>query len=186
MILGDTLLHGPELGKALRRCLKPEGVTVITRKVEDPRRYGVVGFADASDLVVSIEEKPNEPKSEYALTGLAFCNNAAVKIAEAVRPSIRGEHELPDVYAEFMDEGRLHGKRLAEDTAWLNTGTVASLSEASEFVKDVVSLGGQVGSPEETAWRKGFITESQLYKLGQELSTTEYGQHLLRLVASSS
>lgn len=157
-----------------------DGVTVFALKVADPRQYGVVEF-NTNGLATSIEEKPENPRSPYAVVGLSVCENAAINIAKAVTPSVRGEHEITDVYESYMHANKLHIEVLGEDVTWFDTGTLDSLTRASEFVRENIAAGHEVGCPEEAAWRQGLIDDKQLRQLGKSLSTSEYGQYLLGL-----
>jgi len=181
MALGDNIFHGSELGRALRRHTDVDGGTVFGYQVADPERYGVVDF-DENMNAVSVEEKPVNPKSNYALVGLYFFDNEVVEIAKNVQPSARGELEIPSVMDVYLKRGKLQVEVLDRGSAWLDTGTFASMMDASNFVQimeDRTSL--KLGCVEEVAWRQGFINDDQLYQLAEPLKKSGYGEYLLRL-----
>ncbi len=182
MVLGDNIFHGSELGKALARHNDVDGGTVFAYQVADPARYGIVEF-DENMQAVSVEEKPAEPKSNYALVGLYFFDNNVVEIAKNVQPSARGELEIPSVMDAYLKKGKLQVEILDRGSAWLDTGTFASMMDASNFVQimeDRTSL--KLGCVEEVAWRQGFITSEQLATLAEPLKKSGYGEYLLRLL----
>jgi glucose-1-phosphate thymidylyltransferase len=182
MILGDNIFYGLGLGTRLKEHTDPDGGAVFAYHVADPERYGVVEF-DARNRVVSIEEKPERPKSRYAVVGLYFYDNDVVDIAANVRPSARGELEITDVNREYLRRGRLRVGVLDRGTAWLDTGTFDSLVQAAEFVRVIEKRQGlRIGSPEEVAWREGFIDDAQLRRLAEPLEKSGYGTYLLSLL----
>lgn len=183
LILGDNIFFGQGLDSLLDAAMRrEEGATVFAYHVSDPARYGVVEFNEQG-RALSIEEKPAEPRSNYAVTGLYFYDNRIVDAARAVKPSARGELEITDVNNMYLAEGRLHVARMGRGIAWLDTGTHDSLLAAANFVQAVQSRQGlKVASPEEIAWRKGFIDADQLRDLARPLCKSGYGQYLLELV----
>lgn len=182
LILGDNIFYRSEMSKLLQECIDPEGGVVFAYQVNDPERYGVVEF-DAEFNAISIEEKPEKPKSNYAVPGLYFYNNSVVRIAEELKPSARGEYEITDVNRYYLEQNNLKVKVFGRGTAWLDTGTFESLHDASEFVRVIEKRQGwKVGCIEEIAWRKGFIDRTQLLKLAAEVEKSGYGQYLKRIV----
>jgi glucose-1-phosphate thymidylyltransferase len=182
MVLGDNIFHGQGLGDQLKQHADPDGGAVFAYHVSDPERYGVVEF-DATRTAVSIEEKPERPKSKYAVVGLYFYDNEVVEIAKATKPSPRGEIEITDVNREYLRRGKLKVGVLDRGTAWLDTGTFNSLMQAAEFVRIVEERQGlRIGSPEEVAWREGFIDDAQLRGLADPLVKSGYGGYLLSLL----
>jgi len=183
LILGDNIFHGHGLIDTLQRAAKQEaGATVFGYYVQDPERYGVVEF-DADGQAVSIEEKPVQPKSNYAVTGLYFYDNSVVEIAKQIKPSPRGELEITDVNNVYLHRGQLRVERLGRGSAWLDTGTHDSLLDAAIFIRVLEKRQGQkVASPEETAFRMGFIDGEQLKELAQPLVKSGYGTYLLRVL----
>ncbi|MCW3009239.1 MAG: glucose-phosphate thymidylyltransferase [Solirubrobacterales bacterium] len=182
MVLGDNIFHGQGLGDQLKQHSNPEGGAVFAYHVSDPERYGVVEF-DATRTAISIEEKPDRPKSRYAVVGLYFYDNEVVEIAKATKPSPRGEIEITDVNREYLSRGTLKVGVLDRGTAWLDTGTFNSLMQAAEFVRIVEERQGlRIGSPEEVAWREGFIDDGQLRSIAQPLVKSGYGEYLLSLL----
>jgi glucose-1-phosphate thymidylyltransferase len=184
LVLGDNLFHGQEFGRDLKRAsARAEGATVFAYPVHDPERYGVVEF-DASGRAISLEEKPSQPKSRYAVTGLYFYDTEVVPIARDLKPSARGELEITDLNRVYLERGRLDVHLLGRGHAWLDTGTHESLLEAGQFIQTVERRQGlRIGSPEEVAWRNGWIDDEQLRALGAELGKSSYGQYLARLPA---
>jgi len=182
LILGDNIFYGAGLGGLLLENNNPEGGVVFAYHVSDPERYGVVEF-DASGKVLSIEEKPKQPKSNYAVPGLYFYDNSVVDIAKNLTPSPRGEYEITDVNKKYLEQGKLKVGILQRGTAWLDTGTFASLTQAGQFVHVIEERQGlKVGCIEEVAFRMGFINGEQLKNLAEPLLKSGYGQYLLNLV----
>jgi len=182
LVLGDNLFHGQELGRELEKAAtRTEGATVFAYPVNDPERYGVVAF-DESGRAISLEEKPAQPKSRYAVTGLYFYDRDVVSIARSLKPSPRGELEITDLNRVYLERGSLDVHVLGRGHAWLDTGTHESLIEAGLFIQTVERRQGlRIGSPEEVAWRKGWIDDAQLAVLARELGKSSYGQYLARL-----
>jgi glucose-1-phosphate thymidylyltransferase len=182
MILGDNIFYGYGLGAQLKELTDPDGGAVFAYHVADPERYGVVEFDGASNAV-SIEEKPERPKSNYAVVGLYFYDNDVVDIARRVTPSARGEIEITDVNREYLRRGKLRVGVLDRGTAWLDTGTFDSLMQAAEFVRVIEERQGlRIGSPEEIAWREGFIDDAALRALAEPLVKSGYGEYLIKLL----
>jgi glucose-1-phosphate thymidylyltransferase len=182
MILGDNIFYGYGLGAQLKELTHPDGGAVFAYHVADPERYGVVEF-DGDRNAVSIEEKPAAPKSNYAVVGLYFYDNDVVEIAASVQPSARGEIEITDVNREYLRRGRLRVGVLDRGTAWLDTGTFDSLMQAAEFVRVIEERQGlKIGSPEEIAWREGFIDDAALRTLAEPLVKSGYGEYLMGLL----
>ena len=182
LVLGDNIFYGPGMGTRLSRFRGLDGAAVFAYRVADPAAYGVVEF-DADGRVLSIEEKPPHPKSPYAVPGIYFYDNDVVDIARALRPSSRGEYEITDVNAAYLSQGRLRVEVLPRGTAWLDTGTVDSLSEATEFVRTIERRQSlKVGAPEEVAWRQGWLDDDRLRERGEELRKSGYGEYLLGLI----
>jgi len=182
LILGDNVFFGVDMTRTLKQAQNElNGATIFGYPVKDARAFGVVEF-DENRNVVSIEEKPEHPKSNYAVPGLYFYDNRVVEIAKNVKPSHRGEIEITSVNNAYLEMGQLKVQLLGRGMAWLDTGTPMGMLKASEFVEAVQSRQGfYVSCIEEIAWRRGFITTEQLHKLGKELSMTEYGQYILSL-----
>ena len=183
LVLGDNIFYGHDLQKQLEAAVvKESGATVFAYHVQDPERYGVVEF-DKAGKAISLEEKPLEPKSNYAVTGLYFYDNSVVKMAKGLKPSKRGEYEITDINRIYMEEGRLQVAMMGRGYAWLDTGTHQSLIEASNFIQTIeMRQGLKVACPEEIAFRKGFITAEQVRVLAAPLSKNNYGQYLLKMV----
>jgi len=182
LVLGDNIFHGPGLGSTLQRFNAVDGAAIFAYRVADPTAYGVVEF-DADGKAISLEEKPAQPKSNYAVPGLYFYDNDVVEIARNLKPSARGEYEITDVNRHYLEAGRLNVGVLQRGTAWLDTGTFDSLIDASQFVQTVVHRQGMsIGSPEEVAWRMGFLTDDELRVRAEALTKSGYGQYLLRLL----
>lgn len=182
LVLGDNIFYGPGMGAQLGRFSEVAGGSIFGYWVADPRSYGVVEF-DAEGNVISLEEKPSKPKSSYAVPGLYFYGNDVIDIAKNLQPSPRGELEITDVNRVYLEENRLHVEILPRGTAWLDTGTFDSLNDASNFVRTVESRQGlKIGSPEETAWRQGFLSDEELRDRAERLVKSGYGQYLLGLL----
>ena len=182
LVLGDNIFFGAHMQELLRSNTTPDGGVVFAYHVSDPERYGVVEF-DADLKALSIEEKPLEPKSNYAVPGLYFYDNSVVEIAKNIQPSARGEYEITDVNKEYLKQGKLKVGILSRGTAWLDTGTFASLMQAGQFVQVLEERQGlKVGCIEEIAWRQGFISADQLKVVAEPLRKSGYGDYLLGLL----
>jgi glucose-1-phosphate thymidylyltransferase len=182
LVLGDNIFFGSNMDELLQSNTNPEGGVVFAYHVSDPERYGVVEF-DSNFKALSIEEKPVEPKSNYAVPGLYFYDNSVVEIAKNIQPSPRGEYEITDVNKVYLEKGTLKVGILGRGTAWLDTGTFNSLMQAGQFVQVIEERQGlKVGCIEEIAWRQGFITEQQLKDLAEPLKKSGYGAYLLGLL----
>jgi glucose-1-phosphate thymidylyltransferase len=182
LVLGDNIFYGSAMGALLESSVNPDGGVVFAYRVSDPERYGVVEFDDRG-VALSIEEKPVQPKSHYAVPGLYFYDNRVVEIARNLAPSARGEYEITDVNKAYLAEGNLHVGILDRGTAWLDTGTFDSLMQAGQYVQVIEARQGlKIGCIEEVAWRKGFITDAQLAALAQPLVKSGYGEYLNRLL----
>jgi glucose-1-phosphate thymidylyltransferase len=182
LVLGDNIFFGANMQELLQSNTKPGGGVVFAYHVSDPERYGVVEF-DKNFKAISIEEKPLEPKSNYAVPGLYFYDNSVVEIAKNIKPSARGEYEITDVNKVYLEKGTLKVGILSRGTAWLDTGTFNSLMQAGQFVQVLEERQGlKVGCIEEIAWRQGFITEQQLRDLATPLKKSGYGEYLLGLL----
>ena len=183
LVLGDNIFYGHDLQDRLDRATrKPDGATVFAYHVNDPQRYGVVAF-DAQGRATSLEEKPTQPKSNYAVTGLYFYDNDVLAIAAGLKPSARGELEITDVNRAYMERGRLSVEIMGRGYAWLDTGTHEALIEASNFIQTIEHRQGlKIACPEEIVFHKGFIDAAQLERLAHPLAKSGYGQYLLRLL----
>ncbi len=182
LILGDNIFYGDGLSHLLQVSNDPVGGMVFAYQVSDPERYGVVEF-DQNNHAISIEEKPLEPKSDYAVPGLYFYDNSVVEIAKNIKPSPRGEYEITDVNKEYLKQGKLKVGILSRGTAWLDTGTFASLMQAGQFVQVIEERQGmKIGCIEEIAYRMGFINATQLEHIAAPLIKSGYGQYLLKLI----
>ncbi|KRE35521.1 glucose-1-phosphate thymidylyltransferase [Janibacter sp. Soil728] len=182
LVLGDNIFYGPGLGTQLRHFDGLDGAAVFGYQVADPRAYGVVEF-DGGGRALTLEEKPAEPRSRYAVPGLYFYDESVVERARTLRPSARGELEITDLNRSYLAEGRLHVEVLPRGTAWLDTGTFASLNDASNYVRTLENRQGlKVGCPEEVAWRMGFIDDNGLRERAEPLVKSGYGQYLLDLL----
>ena len=179
LILGDNIFHGKHFGRQLRSDVVIDGALIYAYQVRDPERYGVVEF-DEDGNVLSIEEKPTQPKSSFAIPGLYFYDNKVVEIAKGLEPSARGEYEITDVNREYLKRGKLKVSKLDRGMAWLDTGTHESLIQASQYVQMIEQRQGlKIGSIEEVAWRMGFIDTDQLKQLAEPLLKSGYGNYLL-------
>lgn len=182
LILGDNIFYGTGLQQLLSQNNDPSGGVVFAYHVSDPERYGVVEF-DAGKKAISIEEKPAKPKSNFAVPGLYFYDNEVISIAKALKPSPRGEYEITDVNREYLRQGKLKVGILDKGTAWLDTGTFASLMQASQFVQVIEERQGlKIGCIEEVAYRMGYITKEQLHIIATPLIKSGYGKYLLHLI----
>ncbi len=182
LILGDNIFYGLSLDHLLRANTDPDGGIVYAYHVSDPERYGVVEF-DAEKRALSIEEKPEKPKSKYAVPGLYFYDNEVISISRTLKPSVRGEYEITDVNKEYLKRGKLKVSILDRGTAWLDTGTFSSLMQAGQFVEVIEERQGlKVGCIEETAYNMGFINDRELSEIAQPLVKSGYGQYLLNLL----
>jgi glucose-1-phosphate thymidylyltransferase len=182
LILGDNIFYGEAFGKSLEACSDPDGGIVFAYEVSDPERYGVVEF-DANHHAVSIEEKPAEPKSNFAVVGLYFYDNDVVEIAKNIPPSDRGELEITTVNEEYLKRGKLKVQTMDRGSAWLDTGTFESMNDASEYIRVIEKRTGiKIGCIEEAAYRQGFIDKAQLQKTAEPLVKSGYGKYLLTLV----
>lgn len=182
LILGDNVFYGQDLTKVMNKAkARSQGATIFGCMVKDPHAFGVVEF-DENHRVLSIEEKPENPKSNYAVPGLYFYDNRVVEIAKSIKPSARGELEITAVNNEYLKSGELHVELLGRGMVWLDTGTPKGMHKASGFVKTVQEMQGfYISCIEEIAWRRGLITTDQLKKIGERLQQTEYGQYILSL-----
>lgn len=178
LVLGDNIFHGHRLDESLQECTDPDGGIVFAYEVSDPERYGVVEF-DTENNAISIEEKPSQPKSNFAVVGLYFYDNEVVEIAKNVQPSERGELEITSVNAEYLRRGKLKVQALDDGDVWLDTGTIDSLTDAADFVRVIQNRTGQIiGSPEMVAYEQGFINKEQLDALADPLKKSGYGNYL--------
>jgi glucose-1-phosphate thymidylyltransferase len=182
LILGDNIFYGAGLSDMVRSCQQPEGGIIFAYQVADPERYGVVEFGN--DLkVISIEEKPKVPKSNFAVPGLYFYDNSVVDIARNLQPSPRGEYEITDVNRIYLEQGKLSVRPMGRGYAWLDTGTHTSLMQAGQFIQTIEERQGlKVGCIEEVAWEMGFIDDAGLEKLGHKFLKSGYGEYLLKLL----
>ncbi|MCX6297371.1 MAG: glucose-1-phosphate thymidylyltransferase RfbA [Bacteroidetes bacterium] len=181
LVLGDNIFYGAGLGRLLQQHQDPEGGVVFAYHVSDPERYGVVEF-DATGKAMSIEEKPVKPKSNYAVPGLYFYDNSVVQVAKTLKPSPRGEYEITDVNKYYLQEGKLKVGILDRGTAWLDTGTFESLTQAGQFVQVIEERQGlRIGCIEEVAFRMGYINKEQLKKIAEPLLKSGYGTYLMKL-----
>ncbi|MDN5855084.1 MAG: glucose-1-phosphate thymidylyltransferase RfbA [Actinomycetia bacterium] len=182
LILGDNIFYGQGLGLQLKRYATVDGAAIFAYRVRDPERYGVVEF-DADRQAISLEEKPVHPRSNYAVPGLYFYDNDVVEIAKGVRRSARGEYEITDINRAYLERDALRVSILARGTAWLDTGTVDSLTDASDFIRAVQTRQGmKIGSPEEIAWRQGFLSDDELQERASAMVKSGYGTYLLELL----
>ena len=184
LVLGDNIFYGAGLGRLLQQHQNPDGGVVFAYHVSDPERYGVVEF-DAEGKAVSIEEKPKQPKSNYAVPGLYFYDNSVIEIAKTLKPSARGEYEITDVNKHYLQQGKLKVGIMDRGTAWLDTGTFASLMQAGQFVQVIEERQGlSIGCIEEVAYRMNFINREQLKTLAAPLMKSGYGDYLMKLAGS--
>ncbi|HSW77777.1 MAG TPA: glucose-1-phosphate thymidylyltransferase RfbA [Candidatus Chromulinivoraceae bacterium] len=182
LVLGDNIFHGSDLGQSLKGCVNPDGGTVFAYRVSDPERYGVVEFND-DNVAISIEEKPKEPKSDFAVVGLYFYDNDVIEIAKDVKPSDRGELEITSVNEEYLKRGKLTVKTLDRGDAWLDTGTIDSMTDAADYIRAIQRRTGMIiGSPEEVAFREGYISNEQLLEHADALKKSGYGEYLASLL----
>ena len=186
LVLGDNIFHGERLDESLQECTNPDGGTVFAYKVSDPERYGVVEF-DEQNQAISIEEKPAEPKSNFAVVGLYFYDNDVIEIAKNVQPSARGELEITSINAEYLHRGKLQVQTLDNGDVWLDTGTIDSLTDAADFVRVIQKRTGRIiGSPEKIAFKNDWISREQLNTLAEPLKKSGYGKYLVRVDFQSS
>ena len=182
LILGDNIFYGSGMGRLIQANNNPDGGIVYAYHVSDPERYGVVEF-DEDQKAISIEEKPENPKSNFAVPGLYFYDNEVIKIAKELQPSTRGEYEITDVNKEYLKRGKLQVAILDRGTAWLDTGTFTSLMQAGQFVEVIEERQGlKIGCLEEIAFRQGFIDKTQLKKLAEPLLKSGYGSYLMNII----
>ncbi len=183
LILGDNIFYGNGLSELMQTCFDPKGGIVFAYPVTDPERYGVVDF-DANLKAISIEEKPEKPKSNFAVPGLYFYDNSVVEVAKNLKPSPRGEYEITDVNRYYLEKGNLEVRKMSRGYAWLDTGTHESLLEAGEFVRVIEKRQGlKIGCIEEIAWNMKFIDDEQLMKLGLKYEKSGYGEYLKNLLS---
>jgi len=182
LVLGDNIFYGQGLGLQLKRFSDLDGAAIFAYQVKDPQAYGVVEF-DENGRALSLQEKPQHPRSNFAIPGLYFYDNDVVDIARGLEPSARGEYEVTDINRVYLDQGRLHVHVLARGTAWLDTGTFDSLNDASNFIRTVEHRQGlKIGSPEEIAWRQGFLSDDGLRQRAEAMLSSGYGDYLLGLL----
>ncbi|MFV8381380.1 glucose-1-phosphate thymidylyltransferase RfbA [Corynebacterium hindlerae] len=182
LVLGDNIFYGPGLGTQLRRFQDIDGGAIFAYWVADPSAYGVVSF-DAEGKATGLEEKPENPSSNYAVPGLYFYDNTVVDIARGLQPSARGELEITDVNKAYLEAGKLHVEVLPRGTAWLDTGTIDTLMAAGDYVRAIEQRQGlKIGAPEEVAWRMGYITADDLARRAEELKASGYGEYLLQVL----
>lgn len=182
LVLGDNIFYGHDFGNSLKACTNPDGGIVFAYPVADPERYGVVEFNDRMQAV-SVEEKPEKPKSNYAVVGLYFYDNSVVEIAKNIKPSARGELEITTVNEEYLRSGKLKVETMDRGSAWLDTGTFESMNDASEYIKVIERRTGlKIGCPEEIAYNQGYVSKAQLQKLAEPLKKSGYGEYLLSIL----
>lgn len=182
LVLGDNIFHGHGFGDSLKECIDPTGGVVFAYQVADPERYGVVEF-DENMHAISIEEKPENPKSDYAVVGLYFYDNDVVDIAKNIQPSDRGELEITTVNEEYLKRGKLKVVTMDRGTAWLDTGTFGSMNDASEYIRVIEKRTGlKIGCPEEVAYRQGYISSEQLLSIAEPLKKSGYGRYLTSII----
>jgi glucose-1-phosphate thymidylyltransferase len=186
LVLGDNIFYGPGFGRQLERFSHVDGATVFAYRVSDPSAYGVIEF-DEVGKAISLEEKPERPRSNFAVPGLYFFDNEVVDIARGLRPSARGEYEITDIIQRYLEQGRLEVEVLERGFAWLDTGTFEALYDAGNFIRTVEHRQGlKVGAPEEVAWRQGFLSDDELRERAQPLLKSGYGRYLLGLLESEN
>lgn len=187
LVLGDNILYGEGLGRLLQDCAELKtGANIFGYKVHDPERYGIVEF-DADYNVLSLEEKPSDPKSSYAIPGIYFYDNQVVKLAESLKPSARGEIEITDLNRLYLEKGQLKAKLFGRGIAWLDAGTHESLLQAASFIQTIQERQGlMISCPEEIAYRKGYISKEQLMGLGRELAGNSYGEYVMEVARQAS
>jgi len=182
LILGDNIFYGNDFDNSLKECTNPDGGIIFAYQVSDPKRYGIVEFNE-DKVATSIEEKPEVPKSNYAVVGLYFYDNSVVEIAKGIKPSARGEYEITSVNEEYLKQKKLTVKTMGRGSAWLDTGTFDSMSSASQLVEVIEKRTGyKIGCIEEVAWQEKFITTDELKKLAEPLKKSGYGDYLNNLV----
>lgn len=182
LVLGDNIFYGAGLGEIMKSCQHPKGGIIFAYQVSDPERYGVVEF-DKNLKAISIEEKPSNPKSNFAVPGLYFYDNSVLEVAKNLKPSPRGEYEITDVNKYYLERGQLHVRPMGRGFAWLDTGTHQSLMQAGQFIQVIEERQGlKIGCIEEIAHQMGFIDDEQLHHLGHKYSKSGYGEYLLRLL----
>ncbi|APZ35030.1 glucose-1-phosphate thymidylyltransferase [Microbacterium aurum] len=182
LVLGDNLLYGPSLGRQLKQYADVDGGAIFAYWVSEPTAYGVVEF-DSTGRAVSLEEKPSQPKSNYAVPGLYFYDNDVIEIARGLQPSPRGEYEITDINRAYLDRGKLRVEVLPRGTAWLDTGTFDQMTDAAEYVRTMQRRTGMsIGVPEEVAWRQGFLTDDGLRERAETLVKSGYGSYLLNVL----
>lgn len=182
LVLGDNIFHGHDFGQSLKQCTNPDGGIVFAYQVSDPERYGVVEF-DENKRAISIEEKPEKPKSDYAVVGLYFYDNDVVEIAKNIQPSDRGELEITTVNEEYLKRGKLKVQKMDPGSAWLDTGTFASMMDAAEYIHVIEKrTGHKIGCIEEIAFREGFIDASILEEISKDLEKSGYGKYLKKII----
>jgi glucose-1-phosphate thymidylyltransferase len=182
MVLGDNIFYGDSVGNKVAHYTDPKGGIIFGAQVADPERYGILEFDDHMQ-VIGIEEKPDRPKSRYAIPGLYFFDNTVIEIAKTIAPSARCELEIIDIHLAYLKQKRLEVHLLDRGTAWLDTGTFATLNQAAQFVQVIEERQGlKIGCIEEVAWRKGFIDDAQLTKIAKPLAASGYGDYLLKLL----
>ena len=181
LILGDNIFYGHDFGDSLKECTDPSGGVIFAYQVADPERYGVVEFDD-SFKAISVEEKPEDPKSNYAIVGLYFYDNSVIEVAKSIEPSDRGELEITTINEVYLNQGALKVQIMDRGSAWLDTGTFESMNDASEYIQVIEKRTGlKIGCPEEVAFHEGFIDKDQLLKIAEPLVKSGYGEYLLRL-----
>jgi len=185
LILGDNIFYGSNFKSMLKSCLNPDGAKIFAYQVNNPQRYGVVDF-NKNNKVLSIQEKPNSPKSNYAVPGLYFYDNNVIKIAKRLEPSDRGEYEITDINKNYLKRGKLYVNLLSRGTAWLDTGTFSSLQKAGQFIEVIEKRQGlKIGCIEEVAYRMQYINKKQLLKIAEQYKTSGYGDYLFTIAHNS-